>query len=87
MLNLIAFALFSITLVFSWIGLKKSGNTALRRFWILLGFSELLLAFICFVALPSLLYFEEYERTVIMIVFCVISLVAILIACLDSSRE
>jgi len=87
MLNLIAFALFSIVLVFSWTGIKKSGTIALRRFWILLGFSELLLAFICFVAAPSLLYLGEYWNTIIVVVFCVISLIAILTACLYPSRE
>lgn len=88
MLNLIALALFITTLAFSWTGIiQTKGNTALRRFWILLGFGELLLAFISFLAIPSLLYIAEDWTTIVMIVFCLVSMGAILVACLYPTKE
>ena len=88
MLNLIALALFIITLACSWTGiLQTKVSITLRRFWILLGFGELLLAFICFLAIPSLLFIAEDGNTIVMIVFCLVSMGAILTACLYPTKE
>jgi uncharacterized membrane protein len=89
-LSFIALVLSILVLAFSWNGIINT-NTAedknLRRFWVLLGSSEILLAFICFAAIPELLYLSEIGNTALVIIFCVLSMGAILTACLYPNKE
>ena len=87
MLNLIALVLSIIVLALCWNGVKNTEDSGLRRFWILLGSAELLLGFVCFAAIPALLYLSEMGNTVLVIVFSVLSMGAILTACLYPDRE
>lgn len=88
MLDVIALALFILVLAFVWNGIINTAeDKKLRRFWTLLGFSEFILAFICYAALPALLYLTEVGSLVVTIVFSVLSMGAILTACLYPNRE
>lgn len=88
MLATTALVLSIIVLAFSWNGIITTAEDArMRRFWILLGFSEILLAFISFAAVPTLIYLTEYGEVVVLVIFCVVSMIAILTACLYPTRE
>jgi hypothetical protein len=87
-LNFIALVLSILVLAFSWNGIINTAEEKrLRRFWVLLGSGEILLAFICFAAIPELLYLSEIGNTALVIIFCVLSMGAILTACLYPNRE
>ncbi len=88
MLELIALVLSISVLALAWNGIiNTDSDNVIRRFWILLGSGEIFLAFICFTAIPELLYLTEIGNKVLVITFCVLSMGAILTAFLYPNRE
>lgn len=83
----IPLALFILTLALAWRGFQKSNSYNVRRFWILLGFGEIILAFICFIALPNILWLTATGTYVASILFSIISLGVALTACLFLTKE
>lgn len=78
----IPLVLFILVLALSWCGFIKTENQPSRRFWIILGFSELMLAFICFVAIPQVSYYYSIVDLITPIAFSLISMGAALTASL-----
>ncbi len=56
------------------IGFTRTADTQFRMLWMALGFSEIMLAFICFVALPTIFYLTPVVDYVTPIAFSFISL-------------
>lgn len=79
--------LFMLVLALAWRGFQISNTFPTRRFWILLGFGEISLSLICFVAIPQLLWLTLAGESVVSIVFSIISLGVALTACLFLVRE
>ncbi len=65
--------LFILTLVLVTTGFLKSSDQSVRMLWMAIGFCELLLAFICFVAMPYLFYLSPVVEYVNPVAFSLVS--------------